>query len=1390
VPKPVFSSSVRCLSLVSLVVLAASSAVAQQPSEVARAPHFSLDPKALYQAASAVQAPEGAVAAVLEEDDSYSFDEAGRLTHVGHYIYKVLNEKGAEAWDSISVSWTPWHEARPVIRVRVVAPDFTVHELDAASITESPARGGDYKSYSDGKILRAPFPAVAPGVVVEEEYVQAETQPFFAVGRVGRTLLGNERVPVEHSRIILEAPTSIPLRTASVLMDDVHPVRTEANGRVSIVYDKGRSEGIDPAEPFRPHELLRYPEVRYSTAKSWQAMAAEYARIVDAHADVAAVKAIVDPLLAGKKTAAEKQQALIDYLDREVRYTGIEFGEAALVPHDPAEVLAKKYGDCKDKATLLVTMLRSAGIPAYVALLKSGFRSDVPEDMPGMGLFDHAIVYVPAKPGKGADAWPEVWIDATDRYARLGQLPGGDQGRRALIARPETTGLKLTPVGSARENVMVEMREIRLSENGPAMVTETTLPQGVFESSYRDSYADKPDQEVRDSLRNYVKNQYLSDNLLSVERSDPADLSKQFQLTIKCDKARRGYTGLENAQAAIRLEGIFSHLPDLLKQRDDQEEKQKQGRESDRAPRTVDWEMNVAVAEEWQYRIVPPAGFIAKELPKDQKIAVGPALLIEQFSIDKDGAVLAHIVFDSVKKSYTVAEATELRNKVAEISNGPAIIVNFEAKGVALLREGKVGEALASYRKLIELHPTEAVHHLQVAIVLLGAGMGESARAEARQAVKLEPNSALAEKILAEILKRDLVGREMRAGSDLEGAAEAFRAAAKLDPNDDSLLANLGIVLEYGKAGRRYGPGAKLKEAIEIYQKLGQDKLRDLGIPNILAFAYFYNGQYEEAYKEAQKLNPQPVALIAASVAMMNGSKAGLAEANTRSSEESVYKETARTAGAMLKFIRAYKQAADFLEAGAAGDRAARTLSEANILRAARKHEEIQFANTPEDIERRNFVFFMEPNATEEELRSIVSKSEQMDLDGEDAKQRKNEVEQGRALDRQLAHEGDSLDEYIDSNLASLDVTAEGSDETAWRVRTHNLRANGNSYVVVKEDGKYKLVGKVQYLPVMGLEVLAHIKRGDLKGAKAILDWVREEVHLEGGDDPLGGVVFPRFWTKGRAADAARMELAAGAMMAANKSTMEQALAILEPALAHAVTATEKTNLQLALVGAYAEREDYAKQLKMGEALAEQYPDSKQAFIVRAMALAGLGRMKDAIALCDERLKQLEDDPDTLQVKSMVFSIGGDHAATHALGLKMLAKGTADGEILNNVAWASLFTGKVEDSDLEMAVKATQMLPEATGILHTLACLYAERGKTKEAYDMVLRAMDELNLNEPDDNYWYVLGRIAEQFGERETAINDYRKIEKPKSPFGLPTSSWQLAQNRLKVMGVTATGK
>ncbi|MGP8186373.1 MAG: DUF3857 domain-containing protein [Terracidiphilus sp.] len=1341
------------------------------------APSFSVDPKALYEAASAVPVPDGANVVELVEDETYTFDEEGRMAHTGRFVYKVITQKGTEGWDALTVGWAPWHEARPIIRARVIAPDFTVHTLDPNTITEAPARGGDYKIYSDDKRLHAPLPAIAPGVVVEEEFSLNETAPLFAEGRVGRIELGQERVPVAHSRVVFDTPAALPLHTELLLLPDLKPARNESGGRVTLTYDVGALEGIEPRDPYLPPDVVRYPTIAFSTGASWQRVAAEYGKIVDSRAAPAAVQATVAPLIAGKKSAAEKEAAILDYLDREVRYTGIEFGEAALVPHDPAETLAKKYGDCKDKATLLAAMLRAAGIPANVALLNAGSWIDVPADLPGMGMFNHAIVYVPGK--------NPLWIDATDRYAQLGQVPMGDQGRLALIADARTTALVKTPESTSKDNGLVEKREFTLTDNGPANVVEITQPKGIYESAYRSYYADKPDKDTRDGLRGYVSAEYVSDDLTKVDRTDPADLSRPFELTIACEKAKRGYTGLENAQAAIRVDRLFQMLPDDLKRKDDSEEKKKDtGPDKPKKPRTADWWFNAPFSIEWNYRLIPPAGFIPKELPKDASISLGPAQLTESFSADKDGAVQAHFVFDTVKRRYTVAEATALRNQVADLINGPAILVNFEPQGAALLRDGKVKEALASYRALIAGHPNSAVYHLQVANVLLEAGMGEAARSEARLAVKLDSNSAIAERVLAEILKHDLVGRNMRAGSDMTGAADAYRAAIKLDPDDHAAQGDLAILLEYDSVGRRYSGQAHMKEAITEYEALGKDKLDDLGIADNLAFALFYGGDYAGAYKAAEALNPQPKALLAASMAMIQDSKAGLAEANKRSTDDNSFKDTARTAGEMLMNARQYPQAADFLQAGAAGDDAARTLGLANMLRGARRHEDVKFANTPADLARRFALVAFDLNLTEASFDTLLSRNALKVMNAEDADERKEALEAPGKMNSALAREDSSLDVTEDIMLQVMDPKGEGDDATGYREKIENLNGTTTTVFVAKEDGQYKLLDTLDKPNSIGLEMLDRIQAGDLKGAKALLDWLREDQHLEGGDDPLGGPVFPRFWNKGAAADARRMKLAAGAILVGTKPTVDRGVAVLEEGLKSAANDRERTNIQIALANGYLLQQDFSKMLGVASELLKQVPESKEAFVDNAFALMGLGRYDEAIALADERLKLLDNDTDALNMKVQIEADRGNYAAASAWAKKLADLGNADAMLLNNVAWNALFTGKVEQSDIERAIHATEMQKDAPSILHTLACLYAEVGNTKDAHDVLLRAMDDWDLDEPNDEVWYVLGRIAEDFGEREIAIADYRKLEKPKQVLGIPTSTWRLAQMRLKAMG------
>jgi transglutaminase-like putative cysteine protease len=427
-------------------------------------------------------------------------------------------------------------------------------------MTDAPAQDEQSNIYSDRRVIRGPLPAVAPGSVVEQEIVVRENTLYFRAGIVGRYFFGRVSVPVRHSRFAIEAPSSVPLHYVMQLLPDLQPQKTESDGRVRIVFERGAIDSLEIADSYLPADMPAYPSVAFSTGTSWQLVAGDYAAIVESKIKSGDVKVVVEKLTRGKQSQLEKVQAISGYLDKEIRYTGVEFADAEIVPHSPNETLVRKYGDCKDKSTLLVAMLRAAGVPAYWALLNAGGRMDVPGDLPGMGFFDHAIVYVPGS--------PDLWIDATDEFARLGQLPTSDQGRLALVVRPETNALIRTPQASSQDNLLAEFREVHLAEYGPARIIERTQPHGSSESSYRRSYADKQSKTTQDNMTSYVKTQYLAEKLDKLDRSDPDDLSHQFELVLESNRAKPGFTDLEIAVTAIRLDALFAEVGKLKEARE------------------------------------------------------------------------------------------------------------------------------------------------------------------------------------------------------------------------------------------------------------------------------------------------------------------------------------------------------------------------------------------------------------------------------------------------------------------------------------------------------------------------------------------------------------------------------------------------------------------------------------------------------------------------------------------------------------------------------------------------------------------------------------------------------------------------------------------------------
>lgn len=1364
-------SALGLLSKLWLVFVLLASAYGARSNEVEET-RFSPNAAALYKRASQVSPPPGADVIFVEDEETVVFNAEGKAVRTRYTLYKILTQKGASSWTSISTNWAPWHEERPSLRARVISPDSSIHTLDSNTIADTHAEETHDNIFSNWRVLRAPLPAITPGALVEEEEVLKESAPLFGAGTVERFYFAGS-VPIEHTKLVLDAPATLSLRYDVRLLPGLKTQRTEDAGRVRIEFENGPIDAVEEIDPELPNDVSAYASVTFSTGDSWKRIAEEYGKIVDSQLAGSNLKSQVLQIVGARRSREDKAEAILQYVDREVRYTGLEFGDATIVPRSPTETLTRKYGDCKDKAALLVAMLRAAGIPAYVALLNAGSREEISRELPGMGMFDHAIVYVPGG--------PDLWIDATDDYARVGDLPRSDQGRYALITRPTDSTLVTTPVSSSAYNALVEKREVYLADNGPARIIETSQPHGSTESSYRRSYGDKENKKANEELENYVKVQYLAEKLDRLDRSDARDLFKPFELILESDRARRGSTELDAAVAAIRLESLFDRLPANLRQREKESdpETDKPAKKA-KKERTADYQLPEAFVTEWRYSIVPPQGFQPKPLPRAVDIALGPCKFSEEFSVDKDRIVHATIRFDTVKRRLTVAEAHELRDKIVQLLEGEPIVLYFEPIGQTLLNQGKVREALASYHDLIALHPKEAVHHLQLSQALLAAGLGEPARSEAKVAVELEPKSALANKTLADILEYDSVGRKFRPGSDYVGAEAAFRIAIALDPDDQASIANLAVLLEFNRWGLRRGPGARLKDALAEYGKLKHEKLVEWGMQDNVSFDLFYDGQFAEAQQAAETLNPQPLPLIVACEAALKGSQAALAKARQRTAQEDQFKQTAASAGQMLINIRKYSVGADLEEAGASGSDASDTIAYASLYRKTVPREQLQLSDNPADVAIRVELIASDPAVTIDQLRSIASRNGAKAFAIPQALNSMVHDAKGAVIEK--ARDGHFADVGLDISITRAQPKVQGSDAIGYKVTLWPSAKYKNSRYIVKEDGHYKVLGFWRNEGI-GLEILDRVAANDLAGGRVLLDWLREDQHIDNGDDPLAGRLFPRFWTKGQDADAASMKVAAAAILSSHYATVSTGVAILENALKAPGSDAERANIMLVLAHSYDLLENYEKSFAVRTALAKQHPESESLFGYQGFNLRALRRFDEADALAEDRLKRIPGDLEALRSLARSAAAQGDYRKAQAWWEKIIDSGQSDPQDMNSSSWNSLYTGNTQPADLENALKAAQLSGNSANILNTLACVYAELGKTKEAHEVLIQGMDSQNLDEPEDDYWYGFGRIAEQYGEREAAIADYNHIKKPEQAAQIPTSSYRLAQLRLEVL-------
>lgn len=1347
-----------------LVLLAAGSP-ALRAAEPWEAPAFSADPAAVARAAADVPAGKAGTV-ILYSLARFEYDADGRETYTHHVLYKIGSASAHESWSAIQEPWAPWHQQTPVLRARVITPDGAEHLLDPATITDNAQAATSPEMFEDGRLLRAPLPAIRPGVVVEQEVTIRDTAPFFEGGVAHyRTLQGS--APVRHSLLVLDAPEELPLHWSSHSLGNLAPREEKTGGRRRLTFEARDLAAVEEIEPGLPPEVARLGLVAFSTGRSWSDIARRYSDIVDRSLSGADLRPFLRAADGPAASQMETVGRVLAHLHKEVRYTGVELGAGGLIPRTPAETLRRKFGDCKDKSVLLAGLLRALDIPAYVALLYAAEGAqDLDESVPGFGGFNHAIVVIPGTPA--------IWIDPTDPYSRAGELPPGDQGRLALIASPTTTGLVRTPEAAPGDDREIVTREVFLADLGPARIVETSVFYGAPESSVRASYASVSPESLREGLKSFFQKAVHAEDLNQADYTDLEDLSTPFRIHLQADKASRGITDIHEAAVGVFPHELLGRLPDELVPDEGEELK----------PRQAEYVLTRLPWVEMGYRIVPPAGFAPRELPPSRERRLGPAVLSESYTAGADNVVNVAVRLELGKRRLSAAEFEALRAAVGEIASDPGILIYFDQVGETHLAAGRVPEAIVELERLASAAPRKALPLTRVSRALLAGGLGEAARKEAERAVKLEPTLALAHRNLGWVLQHDALGRRFGPGYDRAAALASYRKACELDPKDAIARADLAILLEHDARGERYAPGSDLGAAIEEYRSLRKD-LDNKRMDDNLVVALLRAGRLEELRGFLAEIEPSEERRIYKLVAI-----AGLegAEAAARLADREIAAGEARllalrSAAQNLILLRRYPEAALLLErASRQSANAAELLSTVELLRRTRRHEDLSTPLTePVGPVYRFLLLFAEDQPDVSAVSAFFSRQALRGLkDG-----KPSEAAMARMADlvgRPTRDPETPMSVLFDVGLASFRETLVGDPATGYRVKLTSSSGERPQEIlafVVVENGEHRLLAMGGGFEILGDEALSRLESGDLKGARQWLDWASETV-IATDSDPLWVSPLATLWTRGGEAPADEIRCAATALAVGSRATEE---------LARTLTAcreaagddNRRRAYDLALAYTWMGLDRDAELLEVTERLAASVPTSPRGFHLRNMALVNLKRTDDLRHRIEERLRLLPDDPAGLRALADLENSVRSYDLQEAALKRLMEAGKAAPGDFNQLAWMALVRGQADDQVIELAQKAASLRGYRDyASLHTLATVYAEVGRTGEAYQILLQAVAAREGQMPNENDWYVFGRLAELYGLPEIARTYYEKVKIPGDD-GLSTQV--LADRRLKTL-------
>ncbi|HUA13819.1 MAG TPA: DUF3857 and transglutaminase domain-containing protein [Verrucomicrobiae bacterium] len=449
-------------------------------------------------------------AVLVYEQEDVVVQSADKIkTHV-RLAYKILRPSGREYGFAV-VSYRAGEKISDFHGWCIPAQgkDYEVKDKDAVEMALPKIEGSELVSDVRSKVLQIPAPD--PGNVVGYEY-QKEEQPL---------VLQDEwdfqrEIPVAQTHYSLQLPPGWAFKAYWLNYPETKPV--EAGGQLQ--WNLGDIKAIRNETDMPPRDgvsgemvVSYFPQGGLDGDKvitTWQQMGKWELGLATGRRDASPeIKQEVASLTSSAGTPLAKMQALAKFVQQDVRYVAIELGIGGWQPHSAAQIFTHHYGDCKDKATLMSSMLSQIGIDSYYVVINSR-RGSVTSDTPANPfVFNHMILAIKLPPSL-SDATlvatvqhPKLgtllYFDPTNELTPFGQISGHLQANYAVLVTPDGGELVRLPQQSPSMNSIVRAGTFTLDAAGTLKgeVSETRMGDRAWSERYALRQATKSTDRIK-----------------------------------------------------------------------------------------------------------------------------------------------------------------------------------------------------------------------------------------------------------------------------------------------------------------------------------------------------------------------------------------------------------------------------------------------------------------------------------------------------------------------------------------------------------------------------------------------------------------------------------------------------------------------------------------------------------------------------------------------------------------------------------------------------------------------------------------------------------------------------------------------------------------------------